>query len=74
MNKDQVLGIIRHVLTAIGSILVVKGYTDELTTTTAIGAIITAVGAIWSIVDKKEENVLQKAEEIQQRLKNESEE
>ena len=52
MNKDQVLGIIRHVLTAVGSILVIKGYTDEVTTTTAIGAIITAVGAIWSIVDK----------------------
>lgn len=66
MNKDQVLGIIRHVLTAVGSILVIKGYTDEVTTTTAIGAIITSVGAIWSIVDKREENVLQKAESIQQ--------
>lgn len=67
MNKDQVLGIIRHVLTAAGSILVLKGYTDEVTATTIVGAIITAVGAIWSIVDKKEENVLQKAESIQQR-------
>lgn len=67
MNKDQVLGIIRHVLTAAGSILVLKGYTDEVTATTVVGAIITAVGAIWSIVDKKEENVLQKAESIQQR-------
>lgn len=66
MNKDQVLGIIRHVLTAVGSILVIKGYTDEVTTTAAIGAVITAVGAIWSIVDKREENVLQKAESIQQ--------
>lgn len=67
MNKDQILGIIRHVLTAAGSILVLKGYTDEVTATTVVGAIITAVGAIWSIVDKKEENVLQKAESIQQR-------
>lgn len=67
MNKDQILGIIRHVLTAAGSILVLKGYTDEVTATTVVGAIITAVGAIWSIVDKKEENVLKKAESIQQR-------
>lgn len=66
MVKDQVLGIVRHVLTAVGAILVVKGYTDEGTVTLIIGAVLTAAGGIWSIFDKKEEKVLERAETILQ--------
>jgi hypothetical protein len=52
MNKNQILGILRHSLTFIGGILVMKGLVDETTATEIIGGVITLVGTIWSIVDK----------------------
>ena len=63
MNKEQILGIIRHVLTAIGAILVIKGYTDEATITMIIGAIMASVSGIWSIFDKTDSQVVKKYEE-----------
>ena len=53
MTKEQVLGIIRHGLTFIGGILIVKGIADEGMVTEVIGAVITAVGAIWSVIKNK---------------------
>lgn len=52
LSKEQVLGIIRHALTFIGGIVVMKGITDETTVTEIVGGVVTLVGAIWSIVDK----------------------
>jgi len=52
MNKEQVLGIVRHALTFIGGVLVTKGLIDESTLTEVIGGVITLTGAIWSIVIK----------------------
>ena len=53
MNKDQVLGILRHVLTFMGGFLVVRGIADESLVQELIGGLSTLVGAIWSIVAKK---------------------
>jgi hypothetical protein len=53
MNKEQVLGIIRHVLTFVGGVLVIKGLTTETVSQEAIGAVMTAVGAVWSIISNK---------------------
>jgi hypothetical protein len=53
MTKEQVLGIIRHGLTFIGGILILKGITDESMVTEAIGAVVTAVGAVWSVIKNK---------------------
>lgn len=64
MNKEQILGIVRHVLTAAGAILAIKGYTDEGTATLIVGALMTAIGGIWSIFDKRDDNVLAKANAI----------
>lgn len=50
MNKEQVLGIIRHTLTFVGGIFVIKGMATEAMTEETIGAIMTAVGAIWSFI------------------------
>ena len=47
------MGIIRHALTFVGGIVVMKGLVDESTVTEIIGGVITLTGAIWSIVDKK---------------------
>jgi len=53
MNKEQVLGIIRHALTFIGGILVIKGITTEVISNEVIGAVMTAVGAVWSVIKNK---------------------
>jgi hypothetical protein len=52
-TKEQVLGIVRHVLTFAGGIVIAKGLADENTVNEIIGGVITLVGTIWSIVSKK---------------------
>lgn len=52
MNKDQILGILRHVLTFVGGLIVAKGYADDGTITELIGGLLTVTGAVWSIIAK----------------------
>ena len=52
MNKNQVLGILRHFLTFLGGVLITKGLVDETTATEIIGGVITLVGAVWSVIEK----------------------
>jgi hypothetical protein len=52
MKKEQVLGIVRHSLTFIGGILLMKGLVDEATWTEISGSALTLVGTVWSVVDK----------------------
>jgi hypothetical protein len=52
LTKEQVLGIVRHGLTFVGGIVVMKGLVDETTVTEIIGGIMTIMGTIWSVVDK----------------------
>jgi len=52
MKKEQIIGIIRHVLTFVGGIVVAKGFADETIIMGLIGGVITLVGGIWSIVSK----------------------
>lgn len=53
MSKETVLGIIRHVLTFAGGILIAKGVADDATVTELVGGLVTVVGAVWSILSKK---------------------
>jgi hypothetical protein len=52
MTKEQVLGIIRHTLTFVGGILLMKGIMDETTWAELSGSAMTLIGAIWSVIDK----------------------
>ncbi len=52
MTQEQVMGIVRHALTFVGGILVLKGITDDATLLEVSGLITTAIGAIWSVVTK----------------------
>lgn len=52
LTKDQVLGIIRHTLTFVGGILVMKGIVDEGMVSEIIGGVMTLTGTIWSIIEK----------------------
>jgi multisubunit Na+/H+ antiporter MnhG subunit len=52
MNKEQILGILRHVLTFLGGLGIAKGWIDENTVLEVVGAVSTLVGVIWSFVNK----------------------
>ncbi len=53
MNKDQVLGLVRHILTFVGGVLVAKGLATDVMTTELIGSTMSVIGLVWSIVSKK---------------------
>lgn len=53
MNKEQVLGIIRHALTFMGGVLVIKGLSTEALVSETIGAVMTAIGLVWSVIKNK---------------------
>ena len=54
LTKDQLMGMVRHSLTFIGGILLMKGLVDESLLTEISGGVMTLTGAIWSIINKKE--------------------
>lgn len=53
MNKEQIMGLIRHVLTFVGGIMVAKGLATAELSTELIGGVMTVVGSVWSIISKK---------------------
>lgn len=53
MTKDMWLGVIRHILTIIGSGFAAKGYIDASSVDTIVGASMTIGAVVWSVVDKK---------------------
>lgn len=52
MNKDMILGLVRHGLTFAGGYIVAKGWADSAAVNDIIGALFTLVGGVWSIVHK----------------------
>lgn len=54
-TKEQFLGIVRHSLTFIGGIMVMKGVIDDAMLSEVIGGVVTLAGTIWSIVAKQKE-------------------
>jgi hypothetical protein len=53
MTQEQIFGVVRHTMTAIGGILIAKGLVADGAWTELTGAAITLAGVIWSIVAKK---------------------
>ncbi len=54
MTKEQVLGLVRHALTFVGGILIIQGLSTEGIVNETIGAVVTAVGAVWSVIKNKQ--------------------
>ena len=52
MKKEIILGVLRHVLTFAGGILVAKGLLEQGVLAEIIGGVMTVVGGIWSVIDK----------------------
>jgi hypothetical protein len=55
MSQEQIFGVIRHVFTAVGGIIIAKGYISDSMYTELTGAVLTLAGVIWSIDSKKQE-------------------
>lgn len=53
LTKEQILGIVRHTLTFVGGILIMKGLLDEAIWAEISGGVVALTGAIWSIIVKK---------------------
>ena len=53
MNKDQLAGIIRALVAAVGGYFVGKGLLDGATMETIAGAVATLATAVWSVYSKK---------------------
>lgn len=53
MNTDELGGIVRAIVAAIGGIAVTKGYLDNATVVTISGAVATIVVAVWSVIVKR---------------------
>jgi len=53
MKKEEVLGIVRHILTFIGGVVVAKGIVNESQLLEISGAIMTIIGSVWSVADKR---------------------
>jgi hypothetical protein len=60
LNKEQILSIIRQVLTTTGAILITTGLMKEGMTTEILGIIMTLISSVWSIVDKTDANMAKK--------------
>lgn len=53
MQKDVILGLVRHALTGAGFVVVSKGIADQGIVTEGIGALMTLFSIAWSVADKK---------------------
>jgi hypothetical protein len=51
--KDSILGIIRHVLTTGGGAIAAQGHLASDEVNLAVGAIVTIVGVVWSVIEKR---------------------
>ena len=53
MTAEQLAGILRAILSAAGGYIVAKGFVDNTTMMTIVGALVTLATAGWSVWAKK---------------------
>lgn len=53
MNKNEVYGVARAVLSAAGGFIVARGWLDSETAVTLVGALATVIAAAWSVKSKR---------------------
>jgi hypothetical protein len=52
MSQDDILGVVRHVLTTLGGALVTDGILTSSQLQDGVGAIIVIAGVVWSLINK----------------------
>jgi hypothetical protein len=55
MNFNTILGFVRHLLTFGGGFFVSSGMMDAATLETAVGAIATLIGIVWSVLKNRKQ-------------------
>lgn len=53
MTGEQVAGVVRAVVAAVGGYLVARGVTDAETVAAVAGAVATLAAAVWSVLAKR---------------------
>ncbi len=53
LTKEQVFGIVRHGLSFLGGILIIKGQVSESQWFELTGAAISLLSVVWSVLDKQ---------------------
>ena len=53
VSAEQIWGIVRTILAALGGYVVAKGWLDEATMTAVLGALGTLFIAAWSVLSKR---------------------
>lgn len=53
MTREEVMGVARAVLAALGGVAVGKGWIDQETAVSLAGALATVVAAVWSVKAKR---------------------
>jgi hypothetical protein len=54
MDDEKFMGVVRHVLTAVGAVFAYTGWTDDATWAMVSGSIATMIGFLWSWMAKAE--------------------
>ena len=54
LYKEQIIGIVRHGLTFVGAIFVVKGQFSDAQWYEISGAAVSFLSVVWSVLDKKQ--------------------
>ena len=52
MQKEQVTGLARHILTCVGGYAVGRGYVDENVALELVGIVSSIIGGVWSYLTK----------------------
>ena len=52
MKKDLILALIRHTLTFVGGLFIMKGIVDESTVTEVVGGIVSLTSVVWMTIQK----------------------
>jgi hypothetical protein len=57
MNENQIYGVLRHLLSALGGFAVYKGALTEDEAASIIGASLALIATVWSVVIKQKDKV-----------------
>lgn len=56
MSMQQILGLIRHILTTLGGSGMFAGYVSQDEITAIVGGVVTLIGVIWSWLSPEKKN------------------
>lgn len=54
-TQEQVMGLVRHLLTTVAGIIVTNGYMDSEASVQIVGGIVALVGVVWSLLSNIKE-------------------